>query len=77
MVSVLKHSLMITGFVAITMLVIEYLNVLSRGEWQEKLSRRRWGQYLLAAFLGATPGCYHVRPPPALPGCGCRRDDRH
>ena len=48
---------MITGFVAITMLVIEYLNVLSRGEWQEKLSRRRWGQYLLAAFLGATPGC--------------------
>jgi len=57
MISVLKHSLMITGFVAITMLVIEYLNVLSRGEWQDRLSRRRWGQYLLAAFLGAIPGC--------------------
>lgn len=57
MISVLKHSLMITGFVAITMVVIEYLNVLSRGEWQEKLSRKQWGQYLLASLLGATPGC--------------------
>jgi hypothetical protein len=57
LIDVFRHSLMITGFVAITMLVIEYLNVLSRGEWQEKLSRRRFGQYLLAAFLGATPGC--------------------
>jgi len=39
------------------MLVIEYLNVLSRGKWQEQLTTRLWGQYLLAAFLGATPGC--------------------
>lgn len=57
LIDVFRHSLMITGFVAITMLVIEYLNVLSRGEWQEKLSRRHWGQYLVAGFLGATPGC--------------------
>ncbi len=57
MISVVKHALMITGFVAVMMLVIEYLNVLSRGEWQERISKRPWGQYLLAAFLGATPGC--------------------
>lgn len=57
MISVIKHALMITGFVAIMMLVIEYLNVLSRGKWQERLANRPWGQYLVAAFLGATPGC--------------------
>lgn len=57
MLSVIKHALMITGFVAVMMLVIEYLNVLSRGKWQEELASRPWAQYLLAAFLGATPGC--------------------
>jgi hypothetical protein len=52
-----KNTLMITGFVGVMMLAIEYLNVLSRGAWQQKLAERRWGQYVLAAFLGATPGC--------------------
>lgn len=54
---VLKHALMITGFVSVMMLVIEYLNVVTQGAWQETLARRRWTQYILAAFLGATPGC--------------------
>jgi len=57
MIAIVKHALMITSFVAVMMLVIEYLNVLSRGKWQERLTNRPWGQYLLAAFLGATPGC--------------------
>ena len=57
MIAVIKHALMITSFVAVMMLVIEYLNVLSRGKWQDRISKRPWGQYLLAAFLGATPGC--------------------
>lgn len=57
MISVIQHALMITGFVAVMMLVIEYLNVLSRGKWQERLTNHRWGPYLLAAFLGAVPGC--------------------
>lgn len=48
---------MITAFVGVMMLVIEYINVLTRGQWQERLSRRPWGQYVLASFLGATPGC--------------------
>ncbi|MDX2480337.1 MAG: putative manganese transporter [Desulfuromusa sp.] len=53
----LGHALMITGFVFVMMLVIEYLNVLSQGMWQQGLRGSRWKQYLLAAFLGATPGC--------------------
>ncbi|MDY0270054.1 putative manganese transporter [Trichloromonas sp.] len=51
------HALMISGFVFVMMLVIEYLNILTRGVWQEGLRGSRWRQYLLASFLGATPGC--------------------
>ncbi len=53
----LLHALMITGFVFVMMLLIEYLNVLSGGVWQRGLRGSRWQQYLLASFLGATPGC--------------------
>lgn len=57
MISVVKHALMITGFVSVMMLMIEYINVLSQGQWQERLSGRLWGQYIVASLLGATPGC--------------------
>ncbi|MBL7077553.1 MAG: arsenic efflux protein [Kiritimatiellae bacterium] len=57
LISTLKHAFMITGFVGVMMLVIEYVNVLTQGRWQERISHRRWGQYLLASLLGATPGC--------------------
>jgi len=53
----LNHALMITGFVFVMMLVIEYLNVFTAGVWQQGLRGSRWKQYLLASFLGATPGC--------------------
>ncbi len=53
----LTHALMITGFVFVMMLLIEYLNVLTAGMWQRGLRGSRWRQYLLASFLGATPGC--------------------
>jgi hypothetical protein len=51
------HAIMITGFVLMMMVVIEYLNVMSRGVWQRGLRGSRWRQYLLASLLGATPGC--------------------
>jgi uncharacterized membrane protein len=57
LLDILAHTLMITGFVFVMMLVIEYLNVLTEGVWQQGLRGSRWRQYLLAAFLGATPGC--------------------
>ncbi len=52
-----NQALLITGFVAVIMLVIEYLNVISQGAWQERLGRHLFGQYLLAGLLGVTPGC--------------------
>lgn len=51
------QAIMITGFVFMMMVVIEYLNVMTRGVWQKGLRGSRLRQYLLASFLGSTPGC--------------------
>jgi hypothetical protein len=56
-IETLKHALMITSFVFVMMLIIEYLNVQTKGSWQNSLQKSRWMQYMLSAFLGATPGC--------------------
>lgn len=50
-------SIMITGFVFIMMLVIEYINVQTKGLWQKNLTQNKWRQYLIAGVLGAIPGC--------------------
>lgn len=57
LIDVIKHALMITSFVLMMMLFIEYINVQTRGEWQKSLKKSRFGQYVLAAFLGVIPGC--------------------
>ena len=56
-INVFKHALMITGFVFTMMLIIEYINVQTKGLWQNNLAESKWKQYFLAAFLGAIPGC--------------------
>ena len=57
MIGILRETLLITGFVFVMMLVIEYLNILTSGVWGKRLSRNRWGQYVLASALGFLPGC--------------------
>lgn len=57
LLDIFKHALMITSFVFIMMLLIEYINVQTQGRWQESLKKNRWGQYLVGIFLGALPGC--------------------
>jgi hypothetical protein len=57
MIDILRNAVMITGFVFVMMLVIEYVNVVTSGRWGERLARNRAGQYILAALLGALPGC--------------------
>ncbi len=54
---VLTQALLITGFVFIMMLLVEYVNVQTHGNWQEKLKESKTGQYLLAVILGVIPGC--------------------
>ncbi|MCD6190307.1 MAG: arsenic efflux protein [Sulfurimonas sp.] len=56
-IGVLKHAIMITSFVLMMMLFIEYINVQTRGEWQKSLKKSYLGQYVLAASLGVLPGC--------------------
>ena len=57
MLATIRDALIITGFVGMMMLLVEYLNVITGGRWQQCLAGHRWGQYFLGAFLGATPGC--------------------
>lgn len=54
---ILKEAIMITGFVFLMMLIIEYINVQTNGLWQKNIFRSKWGQYLFAGILGAIPGC--------------------
>lgn len=56
-VDVMQHALMITSFVLIMMLIIEYVNVQTNGVWQNSLKKNRFTQYLLTIFLGVIPGC--------------------
>ena len=41
----------------VMMLLIEYVNVASHGKRLQKLQSTRFGQLILAAFLGLIPGC--------------------
>lgn len=54
---VLVHALMISLFVFVMMMIVDYLNVLTRGKMSLIMHGGRFRQYTLASFLGATPGC--------------------
>jgi len=54
---VIRTAALVTGFVLAMMLAIEYLNVVTRGRWHRVIAGSRWKQYVVATFLGATPGC--------------------
>jgi len=55
--AVFKHSIMITVFVFVMMLIVDYLNVITNGKMSSGLKGSKWRQYSIASFLGATPGC--------------------
>ena len=57
LLSVSQQSLTITLFVLSMMLIIEYINVFSRGIWSNKLKTSSWKQIIFAALLGVIPGC--------------------
>ncbi len=54
---ILKQSIVITLFVLSMMLVIEYINILSRGQWSTKLQKSPFKQIIFGALLGIIPGC--------------------
>jgi len=59
-VEIFKHALVITAFVIIMMLLMEYLSVQSRGRWHGRFEKYPLLQILVAALLGLTPGCLGV-----------------
>jgi hypothetical protein len=48
---------MITSFVLVMMLIIEYINIQTKGIWIRSLQKAKWAQLLISALLGAIPGC--------------------
>lgn len=53
----LKHALVITTFVFVMMLLVDYLNVATNGKMRTIVRGNRLRQYTIASLLGASPGC--------------------
>ncbi len=54
---VFKHAVMISFFVFVMMLLVDFINIATGGRLSHVLQGGRWRQYVLASFLGSTPGC--------------------
>ncbi len=52
MADLIYDALSITGFVFLMMLIIEYINVISRGSWFQWFASQKWSQHLVAILLG-------------------------
>ncbi|MGI6321236.1 MAG: putative manganese transporter [Bacteroidales bacterium] len=56
-INLLINSLNITFIVVSMIMLVEYLNVKSRGSMSEFLAKHKSLQILIAALMGLTPGC--------------------
>jgi len=56
-IEALKQALIITLFVFVMMVLIDYVNVMTKGHLSLHVRGGRWRQYFVASFLGTTPGC--------------------
>jgi len=57
LVKCVQQAVVVTAFVFVMMLLVEYLNVLTAGKWQWLISESRYLQYIIAGLLGVIPGC--------------------
>lgn len=57
MSNIFQTACIISAFVFAMMLLVEYLNAIGGTLWQRILLGSRWKQYIVAALLGALPGC--------------------
>jgi len=53
----IKQTLMITSFVMVMMLILEYINILTHGNLNKPFKRSGWLQIVTAGLLGVIPGC--------------------
>jgi len=54
---ILKHALIITFFVFVMMLLVDFINMITERRISDIMQGGPWRQYTLASFLGSTPGC--------------------
>ncbi len=57
LVDIIRNSVLITGLVVVMMMMIESLNIESRGMIFKGLQKTKFGQVIIAALLGSIPGC--------------------
>lgn len=57
LVDILRNSILITGLVVVMMMMIESLNIESKGMLFKGLRRTKVGQVVIGALLGSIPGC--------------------
>ena len=55
--AVLGDTLLVTGFVFVMMLIVEYLNVATRGALQRLAGHKGLPAYVVSSSLGVAPGC--------------------
>jgi hypothetical protein len=53
----IKQALLITSFVMVMMLIIEFINVYTRGRLNKGFQKKPFLQIIMATLLGAIPGC--------------------
>lgn len=54
---ILRNTILITGLVVVMMMMIESLNIESKGMFFKGLRKTRIGQVIFGAILGSIPGC--------------------
>ena len=54
---ILEHSLKITAWVFVMMIIVDWIDVRTRGRIPKWITRSKSSQYVLASVLGLTPGC--------------------
>ncbi len=57
LIDILRNSILITGLVVVMMMMIESLNIESRGMLFSGLRKTKFGQVIIGALLGSIPGC--------------------
>ena len=57
LIDILRNSILITGLVVVMMMMIESLNIESKGLIFKGLKKTKTGQVVIGALLGSIPGC--------------------
>ena len=57
LIPIFKHALMISFFVFVMMLLVDFIDTMSNKRMSEIIKGGKWRQYTLSSFFGSIPGC--------------------